>query len=668
MMIIGQAWSDDLLTWHELPALPTTQQYVAESSHTIIHDNTAYLFWTNNCSTGTCIQWASGPTITGPFSSAHSMTGLTGPHFASEALPSTDRIYFFTIYDGLFVNSLAWNNDIPSITPAPFTQFNIHTWLEVERDGIQDTGEPDAPAMELLLYRDDGDGIWNPRFDHVSATLANNSSSITDYTLAGTYWIVPTASSLETNGLYRTFSPSTFATAVPLSSDQLVSINIPLSINGIRWLNTALNTTSVQTLSVTRIEPTATIHYTALQDMRVLASTPSTATVVFSNDNGLTWRTYKNGWAVSDGEASQSGALNDAAQHISTLPTGTGELVWRIYTTEPESIAGFDFSIDEPVASPLLLGPASSAALATLRPTFTMTTPEVNRLVGYIIETSSDASFSSPDTRSTFSGFVSSAWEGCTNGMCVSQDTVSWTPASNFGNNQLFWRVRSIALDGAPIWSAWSPTQDVVLPSALTMSEPIITILSSTSIRVHWTTNHPASSIIFYSDEWDHEHITNETTADHDIVLTDLIPGAPYLLQIESTDIYQQRIAPEYEVHMPLVDTAATSIVIGSGQTTITVSWTTIDPANGIVSYGTTLAFGQSVSASEVAINHSITLTGLTPGTTYYLRVSGTGGTQYASATLTAQTEQAATITELPLVEDPLPILFQRKPRPPIRR
>lgn len=57
-----------------------------------------------------------------------------------------------------------------------------------------------------------------------------------------------------------------------------------------------------------------------------------------------------------------------------------------------------------------------------------------------------------------------------------------------------------------------------------------------------------------------------------------------------------------------------------------TVTWTTNEPSTGILSYGLSNAFGQSSSDATLAINHSITISGLTPSTLYYLKVSATDG------------------------------------------
>ena len=57
------------------------------------------------------------------------------------------------------------------------------------------------------------------------------------------------------------------------------------------------------------------------------------------------------------------------------------------------------------------------------------------------------------------------------------------------------------------------------------------------------------------------------------------------------------------------------------GSTTTTVSWSTDRETYGTVEYGKTSSYGFNSSESSKTKNHSIKLTGLTPGTTYYYRV-----------------------------------------------
>ncbi|MFH0890821.1 MAG: Ig-like domain-containing protein [Candidatus Liptonbacteria bacterium] len=55
--------------------------------------------------------------------------------------------------------------------------------------------------------------------------------------------------------------------------------------------------------------------------------------------------------------------------------------------------------------------------------------------------------------------------------------------------------------------------------------------------------------------------------------------------------------------------------------TTATITWTTNESASSTVEYGTTSAYGSTVTTSTMATSHSVDLSGLTSATTYHFRV-----------------------------------------------
>jgi len=65
---------------------------------------------------------------------------------------------------------------------------------------------------------------------------------------------------------------------------------------------------------------------------------------------------------------------------------------------------------------------------------------------------------------------------------------------------------------------------------------------------------------------------------------------------------------------------AAANITQSSG----TITWTTDEPSNSVVEYGTTTSYGSTIFDATLVTNHSITLTGLSAGTTYHYRVKST--------------------------------------------
>jgi hypothetical protein len=79
--------------------------------------------------------------------------------------------------------------------------------------------------------------------------------------------------------------------------------------------------------------------------------------------------------------------------------------------------------------------------------------------------------------------------------------------------------------------------------------------------------------------------------------------------------------------------------------TSATIVWTTDEASNSRVEYGTTTAYGGVASNPSIATAHSVSLTGLSPGTTYQYRVSSSdsAGNTRISANFTFNTAAADT-------------------------
>ncbi len=81
----------------------------------------------------------------------------------------------------------------------------------------------------------------------------------------------------------------------------------------------------------------------------------------------------------------------------------------------------------------------------------------------------------------------------------------------------------------------------------------------------------------------------------------------------------------------------------GITSTSATISWTTDIPSSSQVFYGTTAGYGQSTTLDDIQVtNHSQTLSGLQPATTYHFQVQSTGSVGNTA------TSSDSTLTTLP--------------------
>jgi Beta xylosidase C-terminal Concanavalin A-like domain len=78
-------------------------------------------------------------------------------------------------------------------------------------------------------------------------------------------------------------------------------------------------------------------------------------------------------------------------------------------------------------------------------------------------------------------------------------------------------------------------------------------------------------------------------------------------------------------------DIVPTGVTVTPSQTGASVSWTTADWSTSVVNYGATSSYGSTVNNPALAINHMLSITGLTCATTYHYQV--TSAASYAGAT-----------------------------------
>jgi hypothetical protein len=89
---------------------------------------------------------------------------------------------------------------------------------------------------------------------------------------------------------------------------------------------------------------------------------------------------------------------------------------------------------------------------------------------------------------------------------------------------------------------------------------------------------------------------------------------------------------------------AISSIASSPGSTAATITWTTNNPASSEIVFGTTTSYGSASSSAALVTSHSITLSGLSEGSTYHYAVVSTDSLGH-TATSSDQTFTTAAIT-----------------------
>ena len=176
--------------------------------------------------------------------------------------------------------------------------------------------------------------------------------------------------------------------------------------------------------------------------------------------------------------------------------------------------------------------------------------------------------------------------------------------------------------------------------------------VDNNSASILWNTDVSATSLVNYgvTSAYGLTSTPNSSLGlNHVVPLTGLTPGTTYHFNVVTANASNVASTSKdftftTTVTAPLVFTLVTATNITS--TSATISWTTDRASTSRVSYGTTSAYGsQSALDTALVTFHSVTLTGLTPGTSYnYVALSttatvvavpgGTGGPVYVIDTV----------------------------------
>jgi hypothetical protein len=154
------------------------------------------------------------------------------------------------------------------------------------------------------------------------------------------------------------------------------------------------------------------------------------------------------------------------------------------------------------------------------------------------------------------------------------------------------------------------------------------TSIAATTATIVWTTNEPADSQVEYGITTAYGSSTPLDTAtltSHSVALSGLSPATLYHYRVKSRDA-AGNLATSADFVFTTSDTEPPVIsgvsVTSVAATKATIGWTTDEPADSQVEYGTTTAYGSSTPLHTTKVtSHSVALSGLSPGTLYHYRV-----------------------------------------------
>lgn len=149
------------------------------------------------------------------------------------------------------------------------------------------------------------------------------------------------------------------------------------------------------------------------------------------------------------------------------------------------------------------------------------------------------------------------------------------------------------------------------------------------SAIITWTTDRLANSTVNYGTDLLLGLTASNSSfvVDHSITLTGLDSSTLYYFEVSSTNQYGNTTIDNNNDAFYSLTTGVMISGVNAGNITDTsaiITWTTDQQTNSTVTYGNSTPPGLTASDGNPVTNHSITLTGLTPGTLYYYEVSST--------------------------------------------
>uniref|UniRef100_A0A831UBJ9 Fibronectin type-III domain-containing protein n=1 Tax=Geobacter metallireducens TaxID=28232 RepID=A0A831UBJ9_GEOME len=164
---------------------------------------------------------------------------------------------------------------------------------------------------------------------------------------------------------------------------------------------------------------------------------------------------------------------------------------------------------------------------------------------------------------------------------------------------------------------------------------PTVMAVSETCAIIRWRTNEIADSRVSYGTGGELNLFAGKTRQgiEHLVVLTNLVPNTQYSYRVGSvdpsgngpvqSDLLSFTTGATADSVPPIFTASPVATVVGDNQATIV--WSTSEPTATQLRYGISEGdLGTSAAIPDMGIDHEITVTGLAPGTTYYVQAVAT--------------------------------------------
>jgi len=156
--------------------------------------------------------------------------------------------------------------------------------------------------------------------------------------------------------------------------------------------------------------------------------------------------------------------------------------------------------------------------------------------------------------------------------------------------------------------------------------------ITESSATISWTTDEKATSQVEYGTSSSYGLITasdDNLVTNHIVTLNGLASSTTFHFNVKSRDANQNEATGTDRIFRTRAKSDATLPVIfavsavAATPSSITVAWTTNKPATSQIIFGFTISYGYATPLDTNLVNHhSMTISGLSPGTTYHVKIT----------------------------------------------
>ncbi len=547
-------------------------------------------------------------------------------------------------YSAVLLN-LSLTNSLPvtfSGANAPSGAVELQQLTSEEPTDNNENSSVVAPVSSSLSNFNPSSGISLPPYSMTVLTWSQNQTA------------APVISSVAANSITTTSATITWTTDQASSSQ--AKYGTTTSYGSTSTLNSSLTTTHSVTL--TGLTPGTTYDYAvmsansngntstsanftfvttasqppAISSVSAGALTTTSATITWTTDQASSSQA-KYGTTTSYGSTS---SLNSSltTTHSVTLtgltPGTTYDYAVMSANSNGNTSTSANFTFVTTASQPPVISSVSTSAITTTSATITWTTDQASSSQAKYGTTTSYGSTSTLNSSLTTTHSVTLT--GLTPGTTYDYAVIS---ANSNGN----------ASTSANFTFVTTASQPPVISSVAANS------LTTTSATITWTTDQASSSQAKYGTTTSYgstSTLNSSLTTTHSVTLTGLTPGTTYNYAVMSANSNGNAST---SANFTFATTASQPPVISSVSagaittTSATITWTTDQASSSQAKYGTTTSYGSTSSLnSSLTTTHSVTLTGLTPGTTYNYAVmsANSNGNTSTSANFTFATTAAA--------------------------